>query len=150
MNSKLKCTYCKKRQPAHTMLVSGMYKFCDRNCKVAYHEKRRKHDAKTASRRLKKTPAEDKHLSRVASLGCIACKKLGRGYVPAEVHHIRAGQGLSQRASNFATIPLCEVHHRTGADAIHQSKVNFEAKFGTEKQLLRETIEALAAQKAEA
>lgn len=88
-----------------------------------------------------KTKAERLHLSRVAAIGCIACRKLGHPDTPAEIHHIRHGQGMAQRATNFEVIPLCAHHHRSGSDAVHQSKATFEKKFGSESQLLAETLE---------
>ncbi len=32
--------------------------------------------------------AERKHMDRVSEIGCIVCRNLGYGYVPAEIHHI--------------------------------------------------------------
>ena len=51
--------------------------------------------------------AEKEHLSRVANVGCIVCRMQGNEESPAEIHHIRSGQGISQRASNYEVIPLC-------------------------------------------
>lgn len=51
--------------------------------------------------------AEKEHLSKVASVGCIVCRNLGFGESPAEIHHVRTGQGMGQRASNYEVIPLC-------------------------------------------
>jgi hypothetical protein len=82
------------------------------------------------------TKAENAHLDRVASLGCLICQQ------PAEVHHIREGQGISQRASHFLTVPLCPDHHR-GSLSIHASKRQFEALYGSELDLLAQTIEKL-------
>lgn len=84
------------------------------------------------------TKAEQRHLSKVAALGCIACRKIGYYDTPAEIHHIRTGMGMGQRNSHYMTIPLCAQHHRHGADAIHRSKHNFELLFGTELDLLNE------------
>lgn len=53
-------------------------------------------------------------LSDVAELGCIVCRNLGFGSTPAEIHHIRTGQGAGQRANHKRTLPLCPAHHRTG------------------------------------
>lgn len=53
------------------------------------------------------TKDEKLHLSHVADLGCIACRKMGFIGTPAEIHHIRDGVGIGRRASNFETIPLC-------------------------------------------
>ena len=58
------------------------------------------------------TAAEKKHMSKVAALGCILCKRIGYEGTPAELHHPRRGTGLGQRASNYDVIPLCPEHHR--------------------------------------
>lgn len=83
-----------------------------------------------AKRRANK--AEREHLDRVAGLGCIVC---GR---PAGIHHITTGVGMGQRASHFETIPLCPDHHQHGGHgvAIHAGKKTWEARFGTELELL--------------
>lgn len=62
--------------------------------------------------------AERKWLDRVSSLGCVLCSHLGLGVTPAEVHHLKEGQGMSQRAEHWLTIPLCPEHHR-GATGLH-------------------------------
>jgi hypothetical protein len=85
-----------------------------------------------------KTKAERHHMSKVAATGCIACRKIGFEDTPAELHHIRNGQGMSQRASNYEVIPLCPTHHRHGKNSIHLGKLSFEAEFGTERELLAE------------
>lgn len=90
-----------------------------------------------------KTKAEREHMQMVAELGCVACRRIGIPDTPAELHHVRDGQGLAQRASNFEVIPLCPQHHRLGPDAIHQSKHNFTARFGSERELLEETLRLL-------
>lgn len=84
--------------------------------------------------------AEREHLSRVAALGCIVCRNLGYGETPAEIHHIRTGQGVAQRASNYSSIPLCHPHHRTGGHgvAVHAGKQTWEKNFGTELELLEQ------------
>jgi hypothetical protein len=55
---------------------------------------------------------EKRHMDRVAALGCLLCGQ------PAQLHHVREGQGMSQRASNFLVVPLCEPHH-TGSAGLH-------------------------------
>jgi len=64
------------------------------------------------------TLAEKKHMGRVAELGCAICRRMGYPGTPAELHHRRGGQGLSNRSSNWEVIPLCPRHHR-GADGVH-------------------------------
>jgi hypothetical protein len=88
------------------------------------------------SHKKHKTKAERHHLSKVAALGCMACRVIGYDDTPAELHHIRSGVGMGQRNDNYHVIPLCSIHHRLGKSAIHQSKVNFESDFGTELELL--------------
>ena len=45
-----------------------------------------------------KTKAEIEHLSKVAALGCWACRKIGYNDTPAEIHHVSKGAGKGQRA----------------------------------------------------
>jgi hypothetical protein len=51
----------------------------------------------------------------IGGLGCSICRRLGRGFVPAQVHHIAVGSG---KRSDFAVANLCQEHHdpnRTGS-----------------------------------
>ena len=84
------------------------------------------------------------HMGRVAALGCILCRHLGNGATPAEVHHIRDGQGAAQRASDWLTVPLCPEHHR-GESGLHGlGRRGFERRYRlNELDLLAGTIEAL-------
>jgi hypothetical protein len=90
------------------------------------------------------TVRERTHKSRVAELGCAVCRRLGLGETPAELHHVREGQGMSQRASDFLVIPMCPEHHR-GASGLHGLGTRgFERRYGVDELgLLAETIEAL-------
>jgi hypothetical protein len=91
------------------------------------------------------TKAESHHIHAVASLGCILCRHLGQGETPAAVHHLREGQGMSQRASNWLTIPLCPEHHQGGSGLHGLGTRAFEARYRlSELDLLAMTIEALA------
>ncbi len=84
---------------------------------------------------------ESDHLERIAAQGCIACRKLGMGYRPAEAHHTRFAAGAGQRSGTWFCIPLCPEHHRLGKTAYHASPKRFEMMFGTEEALLDETLE---------
>ena len=90
------------------------------------------------------SPAESRHMGRVAALGCVVCRNLGFGETPAQVHHIREGVGAAQRAPNWLTIPLCPMHH-TGALGYHTLRAAaFERMYGaTELDLLAQTLEEL-------
>ena len=91
--------------------------------------------------------AEKDHLNRVAELGCIVCLVQGNQGTPAEIHHIRDGQGMAQRASNYDVVPLCPIHHRTGGYGevgFHQSPKRFVERYGSERELLEEVERMLA------
>lgn len=80
------------------------------------------------------------HLAKVAQLPCCVC-----GNWPVEVHHIRQGVGMSQRAGDRETIPLCQAHHRTGGFgvAFHAGPREFQSIYGTERELLEKTLALL-------
>jgi len=78
------------------------------------------------------------HMGEVASLDCACCGRCG----PSQVHHIRVGQGMSQRASNFLTTPLCPECH-TGTYGVHGDKSRMRARKQTELDWLADTIEKL-------
>lgn len=84
--------------------------------------------------------AERRHLSRVAELGCIACELAGFPDTPAEIHHLRAGNGLGERSGHDRAIALCPAHHRgtqhPQVPSIHLARRAFIAQFGTEEELL--------------
>ena len=88
--------------------------------------------------------AEREHLNKVAELGCIVCRNEGFLDSPAEIHHIGNG-ATSKKSSHYESIPLCHCHHRTGGHglAVHAGKKTWEAKFGTEKELLKQTLELI-------
>lgn len=83
------------------------------------------------------TKAEREHMARVASLPCACCGQYG-----TQVHHIRDGQGMSQRASNFLTTPLCPECH-TGQYGVHGDKSRMRARKQSELDWLADTIERL-------
>jgi hypothetical protein len=88
--------------------------------------------------------SEKEHLNRVAEIGCILCKHLGFDDTPAEIHHLRHGQGMAQRASNFLTIPLCPEHHRGNSGYHGMGEKAFYTRYKlTELDLLAMTIEHL-------
>ncbi len=76
----------------------------------------------------------------VVGLGCVVCRREGLGISPAEAHHPRFLAGLGQRAPHKRILPLCSPHHRTGGPgiALHAGQKTWEAKYGTEAELLEE------------
>ena len=83
------------------------------------------------------TSAERRHMDRVAQLPCACC-----GVSGVHIHHIREGHGMSQRANNFLTIPLCPDCH-TGPNGIHGNKSLLRIQKLDELELLAKTLEQL-------
>ena len=79
-----------------------------------------------------------RHMQRIASMPCMLCD----AEPPSTVHHIRTGQGASQRASDFLSIPLCKECHQ-GKGGIHGDRALLRVMKWTEMDLLAFTIEAL-------
>ncbi|OWO84002.1 hypothetical protein B5C26_02905 [Photorhabdus luminescens] len=83
------------------------------------------------------TKSEKQWLSDVASLGCICCRNMGLGASFAEIHHVRTGQGIAQRADNFSVLPLCIPHHRACySTGFHAAPRTWQKIHGTELELL--------------
>ena len=91
------------------------------------------------------TKAEKAHMNRVQALGCIACRSQGYPDTPAEIHHVRDGQGLGQRNSHYNVLPLCPTHHRVGGigEAFHAGKQTWQQFWGSEEELLEQVRELL-------
>jgi hypothetical protein len=93
------------------------------------------------------TKAEAAWMSKARQLGCIICikeRKTAPWATPPEytaIHHI---EGKTKPEAHFLTLPLCPAHHQTGPDALHRNKAKFEAKFGTQKDLLIEAAGMVA------
>jgi Recombination enhancement, RecA-dependent nuclease len=85
------------------------------------------------------TVLERAWMALVQSLGCVVCRNLGWGATPAQIHHIREGQGGGQRAPHMLVLPLCESHH-VGDLGIHKNRHLFEKQHGSELDLLAQVI----------
>jgi|TARA_R110000744_G_scaffold91932_2_gene178212 hypothetical protein len=85
----------------------------------------------------KATEKEKKYMGRVAEMNCMLCNTH-----PVEVHHIREGQGMSQRASHYLTVPLCPSCHR-GPVGVHGDKAMMKVQKIDELDMLAMTIAAL-------
>lgn len=82
-------------------------------------------------------------MGRVAELGCVLCELLGMHQeTKTLVHHIREGQGMSQRAHDELTIPLCHEHH-VGNSGVHGTKAALRIAKVEELDLLAMTIRKL-------
>lgn len=99
----------------------------------------------------KRTPtvAERAWMDWITAQGCIACRLDGLGFRPAAVHHILRG---GQRIGHLDTLPLCDPgHHQQGQQfgmvSRHPWKARFEARYGTEQELLARLRAEFAAMK---
>ncbi|TQE98148.1 MAG: hypothetical protein FKY71_15335 [Spiribacter salinus] len=84
--------------------------------------------------------ASREYMGRVARFPCVLCEALGMPGVPAEVHHLREGQGTSQRASDYLTASLCPECHR-GPQGVHGDRTLLRVAKLDEMDLLAMTIE---------
>lgn len=91
--------------------------------------------------------AAKRHLSRVASLGCVICRRLGMSDTPAEIHHPRFAAGMAQRASDWLALPVCAEHHR-GSRGIHGDRSVLRQIKADEPALLADVIELLSKEQA--
>lgn len=95
------------------------------------------------------TASGRRHMALVATLRCCVADKWGHecgGRVT--VHHPIGAEwrGMGQKAKDEEVIPLCEAHHLHSRNAIHlMGKKPWEAKYGTQRELLEKTRQLLAA-----
>lgn len=81
----------------------------------------------------------------IAGLGCIACIKDGRFNPYVSIHHC---DGRTKPGAHKKVLALCAGHHQDGTGAIdliavHPYKARFEAKYGTQEELMEETKQLL-------
>lgn len=89
------------------------------------------------------TAAEAQFMSRIAALGCIACRKDGWHNAAVSIHHI---DGRTKPDAHYLVLPLCGPHHQQddtdlrGRISVHGRKATFQAIYGTERELLAECL----------
>lgn len=94
---------------------------------------------------MSKTKEQKAFQDRVRRLGCIVC--LGQGiHSECDLHHLLSG---SRRIGEDSVLGLCQIHHRgqiNTAEAVsrHPWRREFEARYGTEAELLEKTRELCA------
>jgi len=95
---------------------------------------------------MSKTQADKQWLDDVSSLGCVICRNLGWGPSPAEIHHVRSGAGMAQRAAHTRVLPLCPRHHRACyPTGFHAAPKSWQAEHGSEEALLDQVAREVAA-----
>lgn len=77
------------------------------------------------------------YLSRVAALSCCVCGNHG-----VELHHVREGQGMAQRAQDWLVVPLCPNCHR-GPQGLHGDRTLMRIYKMDEMDMIAKTIEAM-------
>lgn len=109
---------------------------------------KRKAGLKTKERTV--TAAEKLLWSRLAALGCVACKKDGNFNTHVSIHHV---DGRTKPGCHQLVLPLCAGHHQdgTGEDktliAVHPWKARFETRYGTQAELMDECAQLLFEQR---
>lgn len=89
------------------------------------------------------TKSEKAFWDKLASIGCIACRQDGIFNDYVSIHHI---DGRTKPGCHMKVLPLCAEHHQTGgesAPAIHPYKARFEAKYGSQIELLSKAKELI-------
>lgn len=86
------------------------------------------------------TAAERRHLQRIKEMDCGLCGASG----PSDAHHVREGQGMSQRAPHWLAIPLCKDCHQ-GKGGLHGDRSLWRIYKQDELSVLAETIGRLVA-----
>jgi hypothetical protein len=82
--------------------------------------------------------SERQYIERVKNLPCACCDAPS----PSDAHHIRTGQGASERASHYLTVALCKDCHQ-GTKGLHGDKTFMRIFKKNELDLLAITIERL-------
>lgn len=91
-----------------------------------------------------RTSKASRWLGRVKACPCVLCDALGRSQqYPTDAHHMRHGQGMAQRSSDFMTAALCKDCHQ-GAMGIHGDRTLLRIAKLEEIDLVAMTIERLA------
>ena len=89
------------------------------------------------------TPAERYHRD-LREIGCIACKMLGLGETPPQIHHLFD----PHERSDWLVVPLCAGHHQSRGDVLgfHPGgERRFRDLYGFgEKEMLAQTLKEYA------
>lgn len=95
------------------------------------------------------TAEEARFMDRMGKLPCIACLKDGWTNHVISLHHI---DGRTKPGAHFLVIPLCGQHHQQDDSdirqriSVHGRKATFQARYGTERELLAECVAMLESQ----
>lgn len=83
------------------------------------------------------------YLARVHELPCVLCTELGiEQTTPTAAHHVRHGQGMSQRAPDWLACALCWDCHQ-GPTGLHGNRQRFRQAKWDEADAWSATAEAM-------
>lgn len=119
--------------------------------KISMHRSALKQGTKKLRTRERAVSAEDKRLwDRMAQeVGCIACLLDGHPNTYVSIHHI---DGRTKLDCHKEVLPLCAPHHQQDDSdmmcriAVHPNKARFEARYGSQYELLDQVKEKLGIQ----
>lgn len=80
------------------------------------------------------------HLQRIREMDCGLCG----ASAPSSAHHIREGQGMAQKASDYLAIPLCYDCHQ-GPKGLHGDRSLWRVYKQDELTVLAQTVKRLTA-----
>ena len=91
-----------------------------------------------------KTAGDRRHMSLVAQLGCMACKRAFGVLTPlVELHHPRRGAGAGIRSAHVDVVPLCFEHHRGDSGVHGLGTKGFERLYGFGEEEMLADVRAL-------
>lgn len=83
---------------------------------------------------------ERNYTNLIKSMPCALCGNPP----PSDAHHLREGVGLSQRNSDYLTIPLCKDCHQGSHNGIHGNRALWNVMKESELSLLAKIIKKLS------
>lgn len=96
---------------------------------------------KSAYRASSEGKAAMEYMNLVKQLPCCICG----APAPSIAHHVINDRFGTRKASDFDTIPLCQLHHDHGhPDAIHTNKTAWAAKYGPDYSYVETTRKLVA------
>jgi hypothetical protein len=129
---------------------AGLLRVAAVQAKAAFPRNRESKPVKLAkpmkSRGMKGRPPtaeEARFMDRMGELPCIACLKDGWTNRVISLHHI---DGRTKPGAHFLVLPLCGPHHQQDDSdvrqriSLHGRKATFQARYGTERELLTECL----------
>lgn len=73
---------------------------------------------------------DKKRLALIHFLPCQVCKEFGLKQSSRTIAHHKIGMGIGKKASDRLTMAICEKHHNTSSDGIHNMPLkDWEKKF---------------------